>query len=85
MSSQPLALAIRLATKQEEHDLPIAKPATTTEDAGTSSGKGVESGRGNLQFWLRDIKVAESLYTVSSHLHLNQYPVKAQLNLISSR
>lgn len=77
MSSQPLALAIRLAAKQEEEQEAEAesgkRPAAASleaqlaENAGLSSGKGgVEEGRGNLRFWLRDIKIAESLYTVSA-------------------
>ena len=77
MSSQPLALAIRLAAKQEDKQETETesekKPAATSleahlvENAGVSSGKGgVEEGRGNLRFWLRDIKIAESLYTVSA-------------------
>ena len=70
MSSQPLSLAIRLAAKQEEKDTeserPVPPEAHAVENAAMSPGKGgVEDGRGNLRFWLRDIKIAESLYTVS--------------------
>ena len=72
MSSQPLSLSIRLAAKQEEKETESERPAPlethVVENAGVIFGRGgVEDGRGNLRFWLRDVKIAESLYTVSFH------------------
>ena len=94
MSTQPLALAIRLAGKQEERETETQthtrtqtegeKPAAAlkahvVENAGlaapSSAKGGAEDGRGNLRFWLRDIKIAESLYTVSAPRRVSYFLV----------